>query len=128
MFYLRFNIFLNILLLHFINKYNIDVSPLKYTFYFRFRLFEGSSPKKIEKLKTLLCYFQRVTQTSKPYKFLVCYFLLKAFYDFTCKSLFLKNPRVLLHSQDKLLTIHQTGKGNHCLSLDFDPKAVIVHM
>lgn len=30
-----------------------------------FRLFEGSSPKKIEKLKTLLCYFRRVTQTSK---------------------------------------------------------------
>ncbi|KAL7889947.1 hypothetical protein AOLI_G00022050 [Acnodon oligacanthus] len=30
-----------------------------------YRLFEGSSPRKIEKLKTLLCYFRRVT-TSKP--------------------------------------------------------------
>uniref|UniRef100_A0A7N6FI68 PARG catalytic Macro domain-containing protein n=1 Tax=Anabas testudineus TaxID=64144 RepID=A0A7N6FI68_ANATE len=30
-----------------------------------YRLFEGSSPRKIEKLKTLLCYFRRVTQTSK---------------------------------------------------------------
>ncbi|KAK1791704.1 hypothetical protein P4O66_013683 [Electrophorus voltai] len=30
-----------------------------------FRLFEGSSPRKIEKLKTLLCYFRRVT-TSEP--------------------------------------------------------------
>lgn len=29
------------------------------------RLFEGPSPRKIEKLKTLLCYFRRVTQTSK---------------------------------------------------------------
>uniref|UniRef100_A0A8C9RUF1 poly(ADP-ribose) glycohydrolase n=1 Tax=Scleropages formosus TaxID=113540 RepID=A0A8C9RUF1_SCLFO len=27
-----------------------------------FRLFEGSSPKKIEKLKTLFCYFRRVTE------------------------------------------------------------------
>ncbi|XP_071371738.1 poly(ADP-ribose) glycohydrolase [Centroberyx affinis] len=27
-----------------------------------YRLFEGSSPKKIEKLKTLLCYFRRVTK------------------------------------------------------------------
>ncbi|XP_037321621.2 poly(ADP-ribose) glycohydrolase [Pungitius pungitius] len=30
-----------------------------------YRFFEGTSPKKIEKLKTLLCYFRRVTQT-KP--------------------------------------------------------------
>ncbi|XP_007249543.3 poly(ADP-ribose) glycohydrolase [Astyanax mexicanus] len=30
-----------------------------------YRLFEGSSPRKIEKLKTLLCYFRRIT-TSKP--------------------------------------------------------------
>ncbi|XP_030626933.1 poly(ADP-ribose) glycohydrolase [Chanos chanos] len=30
-----------------------------------YRLFEGSSPRKIEKLKTLLCYFRRVTE-SKP--------------------------------------------------------------
>lgn len=30
------------------------------------RLFEGSSSRKIEKLKTLLCYFRRVTETSKP--------------------------------------------------------------
>uniref|UniRef100_A0A8C5HPV7 poly(ADP-ribose) glycohydrolase n=1 Tax=Gouania willdenowi TaxID=441366 RepID=A0A8C5HPV7_GOUWI len=28
-----------------------------------YRLFEGSSSRKIEKLKTLLCYFRRVTQT-----------------------------------------------------------------
>ncbi|XP_023698102.1 poly(ADP-ribose) glycohydrolase [Paramormyrops kingsleyae] len=27
-----------------------------------FRLFEGSSPKKVEKLKTLFCYFRRVTE------------------------------------------------------------------
>ncbi len=35
------------------------------------RLFEGSSSRKIEKLKTLLCYFRRVTETSKsgPYKY-----------------------------------------------------------
>ncbi|XP_029305779.1 poly(ADP-ribose) glycohydrolase [Cottoperca gobio] len=30
-----------------------------------YRLFEGSSPRKIEKLRTLLCYFRKVTQT-KP--------------------------------------------------------------
>lgn len=30
-----------------------------------YRLFEGSNPRKIEKLKTLLCYFRRVT-TSMP--------------------------------------------------------------
>ncbi|KAG5267057.1 hypothetical protein AALO_G00239390 [Alosa alosa] len=30
-----------------------------------YRLFEGSSPRKIEKLKTLLCYFLRVTE-SRP--------------------------------------------------------------
>ncbi|XP_066535232.1 poly(ADP-ribose) glycohydrolase isoform X2 [Hoplias malabaricus] len=30
-----------------------------------YRLFEGSSPRKIEKLKTLLCYFRRVT-ASEP--------------------------------------------------------------
>lgn len=30
-----------------------------------FRLFEGNSLRKIEKLKTLLCYFRRVTKTSK---------------------------------------------------------------
>lgn len=29
------------------------------------RLFEGSNPRKVEKLKTLLCYFQRVTE-SRP--------------------------------------------------------------
>ncbi|XP_057704396.1 poly(ADP-ribose) glycohydrolase isoform X1 [Corythoichthys intestinalis] len=28
-----------------------------------YRLFEGSSPRKIEKLKTLICYFRRVSQT-----------------------------------------------------------------
>ncbi|KAM9809269.1 poly(ADP-ribose) glycohydrolase [Syngnathus typhle] len=28
-----------------------------------YRLFEGSSPRKIEKLKTLFCYFRRVSQT-----------------------------------------------------------------
>lgn len=38
---------------------------LKFPFAFCFRLFEGSSPRKIEKLKTLLCYFRKVTQTSK---------------------------------------------------------------
>lgn len=36
---------------------------------FCFRLFEGSSTRKIEKLKTLLCYFRRVTQTSKHFKY-----------------------------------------------------------
>lgn len=34
-------------------------------FLISFRLFEGSSSRKIEKLKTLLCYFRRVTQTSE---------------------------------------------------------------
>ncbi|XP_063048227.1 poly(ADP-ribose) glycohydrolase [Engraulis encrasicolus] len=31
-----------------------------------YRLFEGSSPQKVEKLKTLLCYFRAVTGPSKP--------------------------------------------------------------
>lgn len=42
---------------------------LEFPFAFCFRLFEGSSMRKIEKLKTLLCYFRRVTQTSKHLKY-----------------------------------------------------------
>lgn len=36
-----------------------------------FRLFEGSSSKKIEKLKTLMCYFESVTKQSKCSDFIL---------------------------------------------------------
>lgn len=32
---------------------------------FNFRLFEGKNPRKAEKLKTLFCYFRRVTEKRK---------------------------------------------------------------
>lgn len=59
------------------------------------RLFEGSSPKKIEKLKTLMCYFKSVTEQSrcifvlffgqKLYLALVK-FLFDMFVTFVCSS------------------------------------------
>ncbi|KAK5854060.1 hypothetical protein PBY51_015162 [Eleginops maclovinus] len=63
-----------------------------------YRLFEGSSPRKIEKLKTLLCYFRRVTQT-KP-KGLV-----------TFKRQTLNSPPNWESSQTQLKRLHITCEG-----------------
>lgn len=62
------------------------------------RLFEGSSPRKIEKLKTLLCYFRRVTQNMP--KGLV-----------TFKRQVLNNPPNWESSQTQLTRLHITSKG-----------------
>ncbi|XP_067375768.1 poly(ADP-ribose) glycohydrolase isoform X2 [Channa argus] len=77
-----------------------------------YRLFEGSSPRKIEKLKTLLCYFRRVTQT-KP----------KGLVTFTRQTL--KDPPNWESSQTQLTCLHITCEGtieNHgygMLQVDF---------
>ncbi|XP_054455815.1 poly(ADP-ribose) glycohydrolase [Anoplopoma fimbria] len=63
-----------------------------------YRLFEGSSPRKIEKLRTLLCYFRRVTQT-KP----------KGLVTFTRQSL--NNPPNWESSQTLLKRLHITCEG-----------------
>lgn len=63
-----------------------------------YRLFEGSSPRKIEKLKTLLCYFRRVTQT-KP----------KGLVTFTRQTL--NNPPNWESSQTQLKRLHITCEG-----------------
>lgn len=63
-----------------------------------YRLFEGSSPRKIEKLKTLLCYFRRVTQT-RP----------KGLVTFTRQML--NNPPHWESSQTQLTRLHITCKG-----------------
>ncbi|XP_044069659.1 poly(ADP-ribose) glycohydrolase [Siniperca chuatsi] len=63
-----------------------------------YRLFEGSSPRKIEKLKTLLCYFMRVTQT-KP----------KGLVTFTRQTL--NNPPNWESSQTQLTRLHITYDG-----------------
>ncbi|XP_061600935.1 poly(ADP-ribose) glycohydrolase isoform X2 [Cololabis saira] len=63
-----------------------------------YRLFEGPSPRKIEKLKTLLCYFRRVTQT-KP----------KGLVTFTRQTL--NNPPNWESSQTQLTRLHITCKG-----------------
>ncbi|XP_013860568.1 poly(ADP-ribose) glycohydrolase [Austrofundulus limnaeus] len=62
------------------------------------RLFEGSSPRKIEKLKTLLCYFQRVTQT-KP----------KGLVTFTRQAL--NHPPNWERSQTQFTRLHITCEG-----------------
>lgn len=63
-----------------------------------YRLFEGSSPRKIEKLKTLLCYFRKVTQT-KP----------KGLVTFTRQTL--NNPPNWESSQTQLTRLHITCNG-----------------
>ncbi|XP_032397276.1 poly(ADP-ribose) glycohydrolase [Etheostoma spectabile] len=63
-----------------------------------YRLFDGSSPKKIEKLRTLLCYFRRVTQT-KP----------KGLVTFTRQVL--NNPPNWESSQTPLKRLHITCEG-----------------
>ncbi|XP_005801698.2 poly(ADP-ribose) glycohydrolase-like [Xiphophorus maculatus] len=63
-----------------------------------YRLFEGSSPRKIEKLKTLLCYFRRVTET-RP----------NGLVTFTRQTL--TNPPDWESSQTQLTRLHITCKG-----------------
>ncbi|XP_015254109.1 PREDICTED: poly(ADP-ribose) glycohydrolase-like [Cyprinodon variegatus] len=63
-----------------------------------YRLFEGSSPRKIEKLKTLLCYFRRVTET-KP----------KGLVTFTRQVL--TSPPDWESSQTKLTCLHISCRG-----------------
>lgn len=63
-----------------------------------YRLFEGSSPRKMEKLKTLLCYFRRVTQT-KP----------KGLVTFTRQTL--NTPPTWESSQTLLKRLHITCEG-----------------
>ncbi|XP_062319354.1 poly(ADP-ribose) glycohydrolase [Osmerus eperlanus] len=63
-----------------------------------YRLFEGSSPKKIEKLKTLLCYFRRVTE-HKP----------TGLVTFTRQSL--STPPNWESSQTQLRRLHITCEG-----------------
>ncbi|XP_070697290.1 poly(ADP-ribose) glycohydrolase isoform X2 [Pempheris klunzingeri] len=63
-----------------------------------YRLFEGSSLRKIEKLKTLLCYFRRITQT-RP----------KGLVTFTRQVL--NNPPNWESSQTQLTLLHITCEG-----------------
>ncbi|XP_068577984.1 poly(ADP-ribose) glycohydrolase isoform X2 [Cebidichthys violaceus] len=63
-----------------------------------YRLFEGSSSRKIEKLRTLLCYFRRVTQT-KP----------KGLVTFTRQTL--NSPPNWESSQTLLKRLHITCEG-----------------
>ncbi|KAM6956280.1 poly(ADP-ribose) glycohydrolase [Aplochiton taeniatus] len=63
-----------------------------------YRLFEGSSLKKIEKLKTLLCYFRRVTETRPT-----------GLITFTRQSL--NNPPKWESSQNKLTRLHISCDG-----------------
>lgn len=63
-----------------------------------YRLFEGSSPRKIEKLKTLLCYFRKVTHT-RP----------KGLVTFTRQAL--SNPPNWESSQTQLTRLHITCEG-----------------
>ncbi|XP_058507444.1 poly(ADP-ribose) glycohydrolase isoform X1 [Solea solea] len=63
-----------------------------------YRLFEGSSPRKIEKLKTLLSYFRRVTQ-SRP----------KGLVTFTRQTL--NNPPNWESCQTRLTRLHITCEG-----------------
>ncbi|XP_075874601.1 poly(ADP-ribose) glycohydrolase [Nelusetta ayraudi] len=63
-----------------------------------YRLFEGSSSRKIEKLKTLLCYFRRVTQT-RP----------KGLVTFTRQSI--SSPTNWESSQKQLTRLHITCEG-----------------
>ncbi|KAG7262738.1 hypothetical protein CRUP_038257 [Coryphaenoides rupestris] len=61
-------------------------------------MFEGSSSRKIEKLKTLLCYFRRVTQT-RP----------KGLVTFTRQCL--SSPPNWESSQTHLTRLHITCEG-----------------
>lgn len=63
-----------------------------------YRLFEDSSPRKIEKLKTLLCYFRKVTHT-KP----------KGLVTFTRQII--NNPSNWESSQTQLTRLHITCEG-----------------
>uniref|UniRef100_A0A667XKD6 poly(ADP-ribose) glycohydrolase n=1 Tax=Myripristis murdjan TaxID=586833 RepID=A0A667XKD6_9TELE len=63
-----------------------------------FRLFEGASPKKIEKLKTLMCYFKSVTE-QRP----------TGLVTFTRKSL--DRPPNWKSSQSQLTKLHITCEG-----------------
>ncbi|CAF98668.1 unnamed protein product, partial [Tetraodon nigroviridis] len=63
-----------------------------------YRLFEGSSMRKIEKLKTLLCYFRRVTQ-NRP----------KGLVTFTRQTL--NEPPKWESSQKQLTRLHITCQG-----------------
>ncbi|XP_071763903.2 poly(ADP-ribose) glycohydrolase [Centroberyx gerrardi] len=63
-----------------------------------YRLFEGASPKKIEKLKTLMCYFKSVTE-QKP----------TGLVTFTRKSL--DRPPNWKSSQSQLTKLHITCEG-----------------
>ncbi|XP_008284662.1 poly(ADP-ribose) glycohydrolase [Stegastes partitus] len=63
-----------------------------------YRLFEGSSSRKIEKLKTLLCYFRKVTHT-RP----------KGLVTFTRQTL--NNPPNWESSQTQLTRLHITCDG-----------------
>ncbi|KAF6719402.1 Poly(ADP-ribose) glycohydrolase [Oryzias melastigma] len=82
-----------------------------------FRLFEGSSPKKIEKLKTLMCYFKSVTE-QKP----------TGLVTFTRKVLD-KSP-IWKSSQTQLTKLHITcdgtieDDGSGMLQVDFANKFV----
>uniref|UniRef100_A0A3P9LWA3 poly(ADP-ribose) glycohydrolase n=1 Tax=Oryzias latipes TaxID=8090 RepID=A0A3P9LWA3_ORYLA len=82
-----------------------------------FRLFEGSSPKKIEKLKTLMCYFKSVTE-QKP----------TGLVTFTRKVLD-KSP-IWRSSQTQLTKLHITCEGtieddgSGMLQVDFANKFV----
>ncbi|CDQ94831.1 unnamed protein product [Oncorhynchus mykiss] len=80
--------------------------------YFLFRLFEGSSPKKREKLKTLLCYFRSVIE-QKP----------TGLVTYTRKCL--DRPPNWKNSQNQLTKLHITcvgtieDDGHGMLQVDF---------
>nr|XP_029510462.1 poly(ADP-ribose) glycohydrolase-like [Oncorhynchus nerka] len=80
--------------------------------YFLFRLFEGSSPKKREKLKTLLCYFRSVIE-QKP----------TGLVTYTRKCL--DRPPHWKNSQNQLTKLHITcvgtieDDGHGMLQVDF---------
>ncbi|XP_061914047.1 poly(ADP-ribose) glycohydrolase-like isoform X2 [Entelurus aequoreus] len=63
-----------------------------------YRLFEGSSPRKIEKLKTLMCYFRRISQ-SRP----------KGLVTFTRQSV--NNLPTWENCQTQLTRLHITCEG-----------------
>uniref|UniRef100_A0A3Q0SNG2 poly(ADP-ribose) glycohydrolase n=1 Tax=Amphilophus citrinellus TaxID=61819 RepID=A0A3Q0SNG2_AMPCI len=77
-----------------------------------YRLFEGSSQRKLEKLKTLLCYFKRVTKTTP-----------EGLVTFTRQAL--NNPPDWERSQTQLTHLHITcegtieGNGYGMLQVDF---------
>lgn len=52
--------------------------------HFASRLFEGSSSRKIEKLKTLMCYFKSVTEHRKFFFFSVYYPICRTIHENKC--------------------------------------------